>query len=234
MCRCVLHRYALTYGRAAVGVCNTGNRKANGVITFYDLSTVRPLISYWWSFFMKCYRLRHLVIACCCCISITALITYQKECPKCPECIQKHCNNYVKSYFSPGHDCENNIIEHISRSNQIDVAVYSITNRNITKALIAAHKRGAKIRIITDRTQAGGKYSLVDTLKKAGLTVRTHRGYKIEHNKFAIFDNTYVVTGSYNWTTGATKHNSENCIFLDQPTQTYQDRFEYLWKKYDR
>ena len=63
-------------------------------------------------------------------------------------------------YFSPGLDCENEIIKNINNANNIDVAVYSITNHNIRDALIAAHKRGANIRIIADYQQSKGKHSV--------------------------------------------------------------------------
>ena len=119
-----------------------------------------------------------------------------------------------------------------STAQQIDIAVYSITNPAIVDAIIDAHNRGIKIRIITDRAQSKGKGSLVAKLSGAGIPVVTNRKHKIEHNKFAIFDGTHIVSGSYNWTTNASKYNSENCLFFDQPDNEYSNRFEYLWKLY--
>lgn len=81
----------------------------------------------------------------------------------------------IKVFFTPGPDCENNIIERINKSNKIDIAVYSITNPNITKAIVAAYNRGTDIRIITDRVQAKGKKSLIETIKKAGVPVLTNK-----------------------------------------------------------
>lgn len=75
---------------------------------------------------------------------------------------------------------------------------------------------------------------MIDELVAAGIPVRTNRRHKIEHNKFAVFDNRHMVTGSYNWTTAATKYNSENCIFLTTPAQEYSKRFEYLWNIYKK
>ena len=120
------------------------------------------------------------------------------------------------------------------RATTVDIAVYSITNLQIADAIIAAHRRGATVRIITDRTMAGHKSSLIDELVTAGIPVRTNRRHKIEHNKFAVFDNQRIVTGSYNWTTAATKFNSENCIFLPLPAQEYSKRFEVLWNTYKK
>mgnify|MGYP002069047744 FL=1 len=143
---------------------------------------------------------------------------------------------WVQVYFTPGLDCENNIIQRINDSSKIDIAVYGITNRNIVNSIISAQKRGATVRIITDRLQSSGKHSLVGELKNAGLDVRTNSGtkHKIEHNKIAIFDNKEIVTGSYNWTKNASSSNSENCIFINdaKTKNAYLKQFNYLWDFY--
>ena len=115
----------------------------------------------------------------------------------------------------------------------IDVAVYSINNDAIVKALKKAHKRGVKIRILTDKLQAAGKSSKVKELYLSGINIRINSQHKIEHNKFAIYDNKIASTGSYNWTNPASDKNSENCLFLihnKKAIKEYQVRFEYLWK----
>ena len=141
-------------------------------------------------------------------------------------------DNDIKIFFTPGVECEDNIIEKMNKSNKIDIAVYSITNPDITNAIIAAYNRGANIRVITDKTQSKGKKSLVGTIKKAGIPVLTNKKHKIEHNKFAVFDDVGVVSGSYNWTTNASMYNSENCLFFNQPNKEYSNRFEQLWNIY--
>ena len=135
-------------------------------------------------------------------------------------------------YFTPGTDCENAIIARINTSTAMDIAVYAISNPRIGDAIITAHGRGASIRIISDRTQAKNKASLIDTFRGAGIPVVLNRGTKIEHNKFAVFDNQTVITGSYNWTTNATKYNSENCVSIPTLATEYSMRFDTLWKKY--
>ena len=138
----------------------------------------------------------------------------------------------IGAFFNPGTECEDRIIAELGQADKIDIAVYSITNPKIANAIIAAHRRGARVRIVTDRTMAVHKSSMIDELAAAGIPVRVNRRHKIEHNKFAVFDNRRMVTGSYNWTTAATKYNSENCIFLTHPAQEYSKRFEYLWGMY--
>ena len=81
---------------------------------------------------------------------------------------------------------------------------------------------------------SGNKSSKDEVLVKAGIPLRKNKKHKIEHNKFAVFDGSHIVTGSYNWTNAATKSNSENCIFLDALALEYTTRFEYLWKLYSK
>ena len=95
---------------------------------------------------------------------------------------------------------------------------------------------------LTDELQASSRSSRVLTLYEYGIKIRVHSKYKIEHNKFAVFDSKFASSGSYNWTTPASDKNSENCIFFiknKKAVAEYQNRFNYLWqintkKKSDR
>ncbi|MBQ8255674.1 MAG: phospholipase D family protein [Alphaproteobacteria bacterium] len=140
--------------------------------------------------------------------------------------------SWIRIYFTPGTDCEDNIVAEIEKAKKIDIAVYSITNRKIVDAILAAHKRGAVVRVITDRAMAGNKYSLDEELAAAGIPVVIHKKHKIMHNKYAIVDGKTIVTGSYNWTKNATQSNSENCLFFQQPNKEYSVHFEKLWDLY--
>ena len=131
-------------------------------------------------------------------------------------------------------DCENQIISYINDAKEtIDVAVYAINNDAIVDSLIRAYERGVKIRILTDRVQAGQKSSKVPVLEEIGIPLRRHRRYRIQHDKFAVFDGKRAVTGSYNWTNSATRKNAENCVFFVRRNKTvgeYQSRFNALWR----
>ena len=171
---------------------------------------------------MRRFHLGHLVISCVCSIFFTAAAVRTQSCQECNNTCEVH------AYFAPGPDCENNIIDAIENASTIDIAMYSFTNQRIANTLIKAKQRGANIRIITDRTQAKNKYSLIQKMNDAGIPIRFHRGYKIEHNKFAIFDKKYVVTGSFNWTNNASTKNSENCVFLNCGAYEYNRQFKIL------
>lgn len=136
-------------------------------------------------------------------------------------------------FFSPSSDCEKNIINDIYESNKsIYAVIYSINNKNIMNALIDAKNRGVEVKILTDKLQASGKYSGVKFLYENGINIKIHTKHKIEHNKFAVFDDKKIITGSYNWTMAASDKNSENCIFLDDDeiVSKFKNRFFYLWQ----
>ncbi len=140
----------------------------------------------------------------------------------------------VDVHFTPSSKCENLIVNMINNSKKtIDAAVYSINNKQIVAALKNAHDRGVKLRILTDKLQASSKYSKVKDLYLYGVGIKVNSKYKIEHNKFAVFDGNKVSTGSFNWTNNASKSNSENCLFVYRDKKTikaYKKRFNELWK----
>lgn len=140
----------------------------------------------------------------------------------------------VEVYFSPSTECEDRIVKAIEESRtEIMAAVYSVNNRKIAQALQAAKGRGVKVRLLTDAVQAASHSSLALPLLAQGLDVRLHSKFKIEHNKFGIYDGKLVSTGSFNWTGPAARSNSENCVFLDDSATLakFKERFEFLWNK---
>ncbi len=143
--------------------------------------------------------------------------------------------NWYRVFFTPGTDCEVNIISRLNNAKKtIEIAVYSITNREIVNAILAAHGRGVKVRVITDLGQSKGKRSLVQELIDTGVPVRMNDDpWKIQHDKFAIFDGKDIENGSYNWTWNATNNNCENCMFFKQTCSEFSNRYEYLWKFYE-
>ena len=83
----------------------------------------------------------------------------------------------------------------------IDLAIFSFTNDDLANAIIAAHKRGVKVRIITDDEAMKGKGADSQRCSDAGIPCRTDSEEKFHmHNKFMIVDSLYIVTGSFNWT----------------------------------
>ena len=119
--------------------------------------------------------------------------------------------------------------------NSAIVAMYTFTDRELAKALVAAQQRGANVAVYLDRSQATDRYSVARSLVAAGVPVRISSNSHIMHNKFAVLDGATVLTGSYNWTIAAFKDNDENLLRITRPdlAQRYTDRFTQLWDAWD-
>lgn len=140
----------------------------------------------------------------------------------------------MEVFFSPEDHVSPKIIEKIQQAkHSIYVLVYSFTDRDISQALIDAHKRGVDVQIIIDGGQTDHYRTQADECKNAGIPVYADMKYKIAHDKVMIFDDQIVLTGSYNISYSADKFNSENVIFVYNETiaKKYKDRWDYR-KKY--
>jgi phosphatidylserine/phosphatidylglycerophosphate/cardiolipin synthase-like enzyme len=53
------------------------------------------------------------------------------------------------------------------------------------------------------------------------------------HHKFALFDGTRLMMGSFNWTRSASEQNEENLIVTPDATlvSAFATRFETLWRR---
>lgn len=135
---------------------------------------------------------------------------------------------------SPGDACLDLIVEHLRRARtSIDICVFTITDDRITREIIARHDAGLAIRILSDNDKRHDSGSDVFRLAKAGVPVRVDPTPNHMHHKFAVFDAEVALTGSYNWTRGATR-NHENLIALSDPAlvSRFADLFDRLWAEF--
>ena len=145
----------------------------------------------------------------------------------------------VEALFTPGDNIEARVVEAISRARQeILVHAFSFTSRKLADALIAAHRRGVRVEITSDREQtertAGEKLS---DLARAGVPVWFEQGKHpshLAHNKVMVIDGVSrapsVLTGSYNWTVAAQRYNSENLLILVGNRELAQ-QYRANWQK---
>ncbi|GAB4137694.1 MAG: phospholipase D-like domain-containing protein [Planctomycetaceae bacterium] len=142
---------------------------------------------------------------------------------------------HAESYFSPNDDCPRHIQRMFSTAKEsADVCVFTITDDRICEEMIDAHKRGVRIRVITDDDKSLDLGSDVDKLQRAGIPVRIDRTSHHMHHKFALFDANRLLTGSYNWTRSAARDNEENFIVTGDVRfiRRFSDLFENLWQKF--
>jgi mitochondrial cardiolipin hydrolase len=137
-----------------------------------------------------------------------------------------------EAYFSPGEDCPRAILRLMQSARRTaDVCVFTITDDRLSSALLDAHHRGVAFRVITDNDKAFDEGSDVDRISRAGVPLRVDRTRFHMHHKFAVIDGQWLLSGSYNWTRGASRDNEENLIVTSEPrlVASYKSAFERLW-----
>lgn len=117
--------------------------------------------------------------------------------------------------FSPHGNCTATIVKTLSTAkHEILVQAYSFTSAPIAKALLDAHKRGVRVKVILDKSQRSEKYSPVDFLANNGIPTWIDAAHAIAHNKVMVIDQATVITGSFNFTKAAEEKNAENLLVI--------------------
>tara|TARA_B110000285_G_C14980789_1_gene541250 strand:- start:206 stop:991 length:786 start_codon:yes stop_codon:yes gene_type:complete len=143
---------------------------------------------------------------------------------------------YQDAFFFPNMANVKKVVKYISMAKrQIDLSIFSFTNDDLAGAIIEAHKRGVKVRIITDDEAMKGKGADAQRCSDAGIPVRTDSEERFHmHNKFMVVDQTFLLTGSFNWTFQAGKSNQENVIIVDGDyyIEKYNTEFNKIWAEF--
>lgn len=138
-------------------------------------------------------------------------------------------------YFSPGDECRRKIVDlcHGAR-HSIDICVFTISDDSLSEAIFKAHQRGVQVRVITDNDKSNDLGSDVDELSKKGVPLRMDRTDNHMHHKFAVFDQTTLLNGSFNWTRSASRYNHENIAVSGdiRLLERFNSEFERLWKEF--
>ena len=132
-------------------------------------------------------------------------------------------------YYKEGVDVK--IIQDINDAHtSIEMAMYFLTNKYITKALIEAHDRGIKVRVVTDdKKQNAKKYQ---KLSDAGIIVEADQNPKaLMHNKILIIDTRVVWISSGNYTVYAFYRNHDNYLRIEDSAiaNYYRSKFIKLY-----
>lgn len=124
------------------------------------------------------------------------------------------------------------IVNQIKNSkSSIDIALYGWSyTPEIINALINAKSRGVKIRLVYD-TSKGNYYLDINSIINLADEKTTDTPKIIMHNKFIIFDNSKVITGSMNFAnTGLSGFNSDCLILInsEQLARIYEQEFTQM------
>jgi phosphatidylserine/phosphatidylglycerophosphate/cardiolipin synthase-like enzyme len=148
-----------------------------------------------------------------------------------------------EAFFAPGEACLQRIVARFNGCRRTaDVCVFTVTDDRISRAILDAHRRGVSVRIISDNDKQHDPGSDLQKFRAAGIAVKTDdtaapadaglNGHM--HHKFAIFDGTRLLNGSYNWTRGAADLNYENVVDSADAglVAAFSAEFERLWKRF--
>lgn len=141
-----------------------------------------------------------------------------------------------RSYFSPGRDCRDGILDLLTRARQrIDICVFTISDDRITQSIIDAHDKQVPVRVLTDNDKANDRGSDVYRLQDYGIPVVMDTSPSHMHHKFALVDD-YLLNGSFNWTRSASERNQENIVISDNPTliRDFDRTFNELWAAFSQ
>lgn len=126
---------------------------------------------------------------------------------------------------------ETHLIDKINAAQStIDLAVYEFDLENVTQALIAAKNRGVTVRVVYDNEFSDPDPQMSE-LKLAGIPAVPDERNAFMHNKFFVFDDACVWTGSFNISVNAAYRNNENALFFCSPeaAQNYSTEFAEMF-----
>jgi len=132
-------------------------------------------------------------------------------------------NGSIDAYMCQVDDCVAPIINLIKNTQKtLSCATFELNNQALLQAITKAAERGIIVRIVVD---SDNKHDL------AGDVFRFDTSKYYMHNKFCIFDDQIIFTGSMNPTNNDIFKNDNNLLIINSSkiAANYNDEFEELW-----
>ncbi|MGG1641862.1 phospholipase D-like domain-containing protein [Paenibacillus sp. NRS-1782] len=144
----------------------------------------------------------------------------------------------VQATFTEDHPDQALIDVINSADSTLDIAIYSLTQPDIVKAIRDAEGRDVTVRIIADKSQATGdaQAQALKLIKNAGIPVKVNAHSGLMHLKVTIADGKTVTTGSFNYSKAASTKNDEVLVTLvggDVAAQ-FAEKFNAMWNDAER
>lgn len=136
--------------------------------------------------------------------------------------------------FSPGETGLELIRRELNLAKKtLDICVFTITDDRITSSIFDADRRGVAVRLVTDNDKQFDDGSDIARLARGGIPARFDPHHNHMHHKFAIVDGVRLLTGSYNWTRGATRNHENVMVLTDSELiRAFAHEFENLWAEF--
>ncbi|NXT32228.1 PLD6 hydrolase, partial [Pelecanoides urinatrix] len=123
----------------------------------------------------------------------------------------------------------------LSARRSLELCLFAFCSPQLGRAVQLLHRRGVRVRVVTDAQYMTLRGSQIGLLRHAGIQVRHDQESGYMHHKFAIVDRRMLITGSLNWTTQAIQNNRENVLVVEDAeyVKPFLDEFERIWEEYN-
>lgn len=142
------------------------------------------------------------------------------------------CPDNICVGFSPQAKIVDNLLikEILKAKKLVYIPIFFLTEENLAKALVDAHKKGVDIKIILDATAARNPRTIHEYLRREGIKVKVEDWAGKMHQKAMVVDDK-VVVGSMNFSRSGNLKNDENCLILKNKALAiqYQKHFMELY-----
>ncbi|XP_014242796.1 mitochondrial cardiolipin hydrolase-like isoform X1 [Cimex lectularius] len=116
----------------------------------------------------------------------------------------------------------------------VDICIYIITAKVFGDAIINAHRRGLRVRVIADSDMSFSAQSVINDLRLNEIPTRQRMSPYIMHHKFVLIDGHILLNGSMNFTMTGAFCNWENVMITTQPemVKAFALAFQGLWEDF--
>lgn len=129
-------------------------------------------------------------------------------------------------------NAERAMVERIdSATGTLDACIYGFSNQNIIDAVIRAHYRGVRVRVVGDARHFGYNERGYRQLQENHIPIQVGNQFHIMHNKFFIIDELFVFVGTGNITRTGFNRNNNNWVMIDSPhvAADFLDEFDQMY-----
>ena len=114
---------------------------------------------------------------------------------------------------------------------RVDIAAFELNLPTVTEALIRAHQRGVRVRLVTE-SDYDDRLGPIE-LRRAGIPVVNDNRSGFMHNKFVVIDGQETWTGSWNFTVNCTFRNNNNALVIQSPLMAanYMAEFDEMFER---